>query len=290
MSKCEYTNTTQTHNETTMKRVQVCFSRQENLGLNTSELTLSCVYKIRRGTVVCNVGKSQLLSASYDTHPIALRRPLASQAGALLSKMTSFANLVQSDNAIAIGCKQSSYAMIARQTTCDGYICNPCALGASLELTTRISLADNTRYEPLKLVASVHIFTVDARHRDMLRYCTSQCTQDNSIVDGGHLQILSRLSQHTDVSCHGIMRNNIEGPNYKVMASANELMYVIDWHASFPRREYSLAIMRCIQVAAIKTLILKVKYVFPRKTYIGYTKVPAVSRGWLRARHVAGYP
>ena len=244
------------HNDTSVKRVQVCLSQQEKLRLLEIDLILSCSYDNRQGTVVCNGGKRQqmLLNANYNTHPIALRGHSTPQAGALQRRMTSLNSLAQVHNAITERCKHSSYATIAKQLMCDGYICNPCAIGASLELTDSTHLVDHVQYKPPKVVASVDIITVDATHRDVLRYCTSRGARGISEVDGSRFQIHSELCQQMNISYHGIMKGHIKGPNYKFMASANELMYKIDWHASFPRGEHylELTLMYKVQVAAIK--------------------------------------
>ena len=231
------------------------FHGKKSLRLMTVNLVLLCSYDNRQGMIICNGGKSPhtLLNANCNAHPIALRGHLTSQAGALPSKLVLLADFVSVHNASPTIFEHSSYATIAKQSMCDGYICNPCAIGATLELTNSISSLDYVQYKPPKLVATVDIIIVNATHRDILRYCTSEAAQEISEVYGSQFQIHSELCQTINVSYHGIMKGNIQGPNQKVLASSNEFMYEIDWHTCFPRGEHYPAwtVMLCIQVAVV---------------------------------------
>ena len=203
-------------------------------------LILSSSYENREGEMVCNVEGSQhtLISANYNTCPTAMRENLTSQARALPTKITSLAYLAPVHNATTVRCKHSSYATIAQQAICDGYICNPCAAGASLDLIDSVTLNDDVQYMPPKMVASVDVITVDATHRERFRYCTSLGASEGLEIETSHLQIRSEVCQQVGTSYHGIMKGNIKGSNYKVMASASELLYELEWHTSFPRGEH----------------------------------------------------
>ena len=236
---------------------------------------------------MCNVGRSQhtLLMANCDTYPIALRGHLASRARPLLSKMASLATLIPGTNATDITCKHPSYATIAKASMCDGYICNPCAIGASLELTDSNSLDDYAQYKPPKLVASIDIITVDATQRNVLRYATSQGAQEILEMDSSDLHLHSELCQEMNVSYHGYIKGSVKGPMYKVRTSANDFMYEIDWHTSFPRGEHYHAwtLMHCISMAAIHAPLLTTReYVFQigiADLLSTYTK--AIPKCWL---------
>ena len=182
---------------------------------------------------------------------------------------------------------------------CDGYICNPCAIGASLELIDSNSLDDYVQYKPPKSVASIDIITVDATQRDVLRYAASQGAQEILEMDSSDLHLYTELCQEMNVSYHGYIKGNVKGPTYKVMISANDFMYQIDWHTSFPRGEdyHAWTLMHCISMTAIHAPLLTTReYVFQigiadlLLLYTNYTKVQAISVGEHWAKHVEGHP